>query len=54
MLRQHVQAETVQELERLEPHDLAPVAVGVIPVAKAHCVWTSGDEPLMRDRHAVG
>src|SRR5688572_31749572 len=34
--RQHVQAEAAQELDALELHDPAPLAVSVVLIAKAH------------------
>lgn len=52
--RQNVQAEATQELDALELQDPAPLAVSVVLVAKAHFVRVECDEPLVRDRGAVG
>lgn len=51
---QHVKGETAKKLLRGEIEEFAPIAMGVVFVAKAHHGIFEGHEPLVGERHAMG
>ena len=52
--RQHRQQKTAPELDRVECHDLLPVAVGRIAPAKGDLAVFEPEKTALGDRHAMG
>ena len=47
--RQHMQEEAANELVDLQPHDLSPVAVGVVAPSEPHVFAVEVDQPMVAD-----
>ena len=52
--RQHMQEEVANELVDLQPHDLSPVAVGVVTPSEPHVFGVEVDQPMVADGGLVG